>query len=43
MTPAKGMPFVDEIVNHLFADIWARPGLSLRDRRQQPQLLATLE
>lgn len=33
MTPAKGMPFVDEIVNHLFADIWSRPGLSLRDRR----------
>jgi len=23
MTPTKGMPFVDEIVNHLFADIWA--------------------
>ena len=33
MTPAKGVPFVDEIVNHLFADIWARPGLSMRDRR----------
>ena len=33
MTPAKGMPFVDEIVNHLFGDIWSRPGLSLRDRR----------
>jgi 4-carboxymuconolactone decarboxylase len=33
MTPTKGMPFADEIVNHLFADIWARPGLSIRDRR----------
>jgi 4-carboxymuconolactone decarboxylase len=33
MTPAKGLPFVDEIVNHLFGDIWNRPGLSIRDRR----------
>jgi 4-carboxymuconolactone decarboxylase len=33
MAPAKGMPFVDEIVNHLFGEIWSRPGLSIRDRR----------
>jgi 4-carboxymuconolactone decarboxylase len=33
MMPAKGMPFVDEIVSHVFADIWDRPGLSIRDRR----------
>jgi 4-carboxymuconolactone decarboxylase len=33
MTPTKGMPFVDEIVNHVFGEIWSRPGLSIRDRR----------
>ncbi len=33
MTPMKGMPFVDETVNHLFGEIWSRPGLSIRDRR----------
>jgi 4-carboxymuconolactone decarboxylase len=33
MTGAKGVPFVDEIVNHLFGEIWGRPGLCLRDRR----------
>jgi alkylhydroperoxidase/carboxymuconolactone decarboxylase family protein YurZ len=26
-------PFLDETVGHLFADIWSRPGLSIRDRR----------
>jgi len=26
-------PFADETVGHLFADIWTRPGLSVRDRR----------
>ena len=26
-------PFVDETVCHLFADIWSRPGLSIRDKR----------
>jgi alkylhydroperoxidase/carboxymuconolactone decarboxylase family protein YurZ len=26
-------PFTDETVGHLFADIWLRPGLSIRDRR----------
>jgi 4-carboxymuconolactone decarboxylase len=26
-------PFVAETVNHLFGEIWARPGLSIRDRR----------
>ena len=30
-------PFVEATVDHLFANVWARPGLSLRDRR-----LATL-
>jgi 4-carboxymuconolactone decarboxylase len=33
MSLAKGMPFVDEIVNHVFGEIWSRPGLSIRDRR----------
>ena len=33
MTAAKGVPFVDEIVNHLFADVWSRAALSMRDRR----------
>lgn len=26
-------PFQDETIGHLFADIWSRPGLSVRDRR----------
>lgn len=26
-------PFMDETMGHLFADIWSRPGLSVRDRR----------
>jgi 4-carboxymuconolactone decarboxylase len=26
-------PWMDETVGHLFADIWSRPGLSVRDRR----------
>jgi alkylhydroperoxidase/carboxymuconolactone decarboxylase family protein YurZ len=26
-------PWTDETVGHLFADIWSRPGLSVRDRR----------
>ena len=31
--PATGEPMLTETVEHLFADIWARPGLSIRDRR----------
>ncbi len=26
-------PFLDVTVDHLFADVWSRPGLSVRDRR----------
>ena len=26
-------PFVETTVDHLFADVWSRPGLALRDRR----------
>jgi len=26
-------PFLDATVDHLFADVWTRPGLSVRDRR----------
>ncbi|WP_235490069.1 carboxymuconolactone decarboxylase family protein [Frankia sp. AvcI1] len=26
-------PFTDETVNYLFAQVWGRPGLSVRDRR----------
>lgn len=29
----KGEPFYDATLDHLFADVWARPGLSVRDRR----------
>lgn len=29
----QGDPFYEVTVDHLFADIWNRPGLSLRDRR----------
>ncbi|MGW4244604.1 carboxymuconolactone decarboxylase family protein [Nocardia sp. NPDC004722] len=29
----EGDPFYEVTVDHLFADIWNRPGLSLRDRR----------
>ncbi|MFJ4656339.1 carboxymuconolactone decarboxylase family protein [Nocardia sp. NPDC088792] len=29
----QGDPFFEVTVDHLFADIWNRPGLSLRDRR----------
>jgi 3-hydroxyisobutyrate dehydrogenase-like beta-hydroxyacid dehydrogenase len=28
-----GLPFIEETINHLFAGIWSRPGLSIRDRR----------
>ena len=28
-----GDTFLDATVEHLFADVWARPGLSVRDRR----------
>lgn len=35
--PASGKfgqsPYLDETVGHLFANVWGRPGLSLRDRR----------
>jgi len=26
-------PFVEATIDHLFADVWSRPGLALRDRR----------
>ncbi len=26
-------PFMDSTVDHLFADVWARPGLGLKERR----------
>jgi len=28
-----GDAFLDTTIEHLFADVWARPGLSVRDRR----------
>lgn len=28
-----GEPFLDSTIEHLFAEIWARPGLGTRDRR----------
>ncbi|MDB5279628.1 MAG: hypothetical protein JWR61_4583 [Ferruginibacter sp.] len=30
---STNLPFINETVNHLFANIWSRPGLSIRDRR----------
>ena len=26
-------PFLDTTIDHLFADVWARPGLGIRERR----------
>ena len=26
-------PFLDSTIEHLFADVWARPGLGIRERR----------
>jgi 4-carboxymuconolactone decarboxylase len=31
--PAESKPFFESTVDHLFGEIWARPGLSIRDRR----------
>ena len=31
--PAGTDPFLDATVDHLFGDVWSRPGLSVRDRR----------
>ncbi len=28
-----GEPFLDATIEHLFAEVWARPGLGVRDRR----------
>jgi 4-carboxymuconolactone decarboxylase len=33
MTGLEDSPFVSETVRHVFADIWARPALSIRDKR----------
>ncbi|MBD0293874.1 MAG: NAD-binding protein [Flavisolibacter sp.] len=30
---STNLPFINETVNHLFANIWSRPVLSIRDRR----------
>ena len=31
--PPEQAPFTTETIDHLFAEIWDRPGLSIRDRR----------
>src|ERR1700689_1147753 len=31
--PAPEPPLTQETIEHLFAEIWSRPGLSIRDRR----------
>ncbi len=31
--PVQGDAFLDATVEHLFADLWTRPGLAVRDRR----------
>jgi 4-carboxymuconolactone decarboxylase len=31
--PPEARPYAEETVDHLFAEIWSRPGLSVRDRR----------
>ncbi len=33
MAGLEGVPFVAETVEHVFGEIWARPGLSMRDKR----------
>jgi 4-carboxymuconolactone decarboxylase len=33
LPPVEGDLFVDQTVEHLFADVWARPGLGVRERR----------
>jgi 4-carboxymuconolactone decarboxylase len=33
MPNIEGDPFFDLTVDHLFGDIWTRPGLSMRDKR----------
>lgn len=33
MSQENQTPFQAETIEHLFADIWSRPGLSVRDRR----------
>jgi 4-carboxymuconolactone decarboxylase len=33
MAGMEGVPFVAETVNHVFGEIWSRPGLSMRDKR----------
>jgi len=29
----QGEPFLDQTIEHLFAEVWARPGLGIRERR----------
>ncbi|GAB2964678.1 carboxymuconolactone decarboxylase family protein [Amycolatopsis acidiphila] len=31
--PAERSPMLEKTVDHLFGEIWSRPGLSVRDRR----------
>jgi 4-carboxymuconolactone decarboxylase len=31
--PAERTPMLEKTVDHLFGEIWSRPGLSVRDRR----------
>jgi 4-carboxymuconolactone decarboxylase len=31
--PAESTPMLEKTVDHLFGEIWSRPGLSVRDRR----------
>jgi 4-carboxymuconolactone decarboxylase len=33
MAGLEGVPFVAETVEHVFGEIWSRPGLSMRDKR----------
>jgi 4-carboxymuconolactone decarboxylase len=33
MAGLEAVPFVAETVQHLFGEIWSRPGLSMRDKR----------
>jgi 4-carboxymuconolactone decarboxylase len=31
--PVAGSPFFEQTLEHLFADVWSRPGLPVRERR----------
>ena len=41
MPNVEGDPYFDLTVDHLFADIWTRPGLSMREKRMMTLTVVT--